>query len=186
MENDFVETSKRTEEQKKLLLEIIRRYDVYVGTTNSKIAVILSYSVAYVFGVAVKFADLLEKHNCGLTWWFAVLFVCSSAAVTLYAAYVAYEALNPLMPSGRAQHESPSIIFFGDVSGLVGGRDGYVRRIMEITDVEIVEDLARQAHILACVVAKKMETLNRAVCVVAKVQMPLSVLAVIALCLTFL
>lgn len=178
------DASKRAENQQKLLIEIIKRYDGYIGATNTKIAVILSYSMAYIGGIAFKIIDLSANRSPEWTWWLALILAGASVAATLYAAYRAYEALNPQTPSGRAQHEKPSIVFFGDVANLVGGRDGYVNRINEITDTEIVEDLARQAHVLANIVSKKMNTLNGSVRALAKVQLPLSLLTIIVLCLT--
>lgn len=179
-----VDASKRAENQQKLLLEIIKRYDGYIGATNAKIAVIMAYSMAYVGGVAFKIIDLSAKRSHEWTWWLAILLAGASVAATLYAAYHAYEALNPQTPPGRAQHEKPSIVFFGDVANLAGGRDGYVTRINEITDTEIVEDLARQAHVLAGIISKKMAILNRSIRALAKVQLPLSLMTIIALCLT--
>lgn len=175
--------SKRAENQQKLLIEIIKRYDSYIGATNAKIAVILSYSMAYVGGVAFKIIDLSAKRDHGWGWWLALTIAGISVTATLYAAYRAYEALNPQTPSGRALHEKPSIVFFGDVASLIGGRDGYVNRINEITDSEIVEDLARQAHVLANIVSKKMTILNGSIRAIAKVQLPLSLLSIVALCL---
>lgn len=181
MEGD---ASRRADNQQKLLLEIIKRYDGYIGATNTKIAVILSYCMAYVGGVAFKIIDLSAKRNTDLIWWIALIVAAISVAATLYAAYHAYTALNPQTPPGRAQHEKPSIVFFGDVANLVGGRDGYVTRFKEISDNEIVEDLARQAHVLASIVSNKMGTLNRSIRTLAKVQLPLSLLTIIALCFT--
>ena len=178
------DASKRAENQQKLLIEIIKRFDGYIGATNTKIAVILSYAMAYVGGVAFKIIDLSAKRCHNWTWWLALLLAGTSVAVTFYAAYQAYEALNPQTPPGRAQHEEPSIVFFGDVANLVGGRDGYVNRISKITDAEIVDDLARQAHVLAGIVSKKMTTLNRSISILAKLQLPLSLLTIISLCLT--
>lgn len=184
MTNSLGDASKRAESQQKLLLEIIKRYDGYIGATNAKIAVILSYCMAYVGGVTFKIIDLSAKRSQDLSWLLAFVIAGVSVAATLYAAYRAYEALNPQTPPGRAPHEKPSIVFFGDVANLVGGRDGYVNRIKEITDAEIVEDLARQAHVLASIVSTKMATLNRSIRVLAKVQLPLSLATIIALCLT--
>lgn len=180
------DASKRADNQQKLLIEIIKRYDGYIGATNAKIAVILSYSMAYVGGVAFKIIDLSAKRSHEWTWWLSLILAGASVAATLYAAYRAYEALNPQTPPGRGQHEKPSIVFFGDVANLVGGRDGYVNRINEITDTEIVEDLARQAHVLASIVSKKMNTLNVSIHALAKVQLPLSLLTIIVLCFTSL
>lgn len=175
---------KRVENQQKILLEIIKRYDSYISATNTKIAVILSYSMAYIGGIAFKIIDLSAKRNHEWIWWFALGLAVLSIMATLYAAYLAYDGLNPQTPSGRAQHEEPSIIFFGDVANLVGGRDGYVNRIKKITDTEIIEDLARQAHVLSCIVSRKMGTLNKSIGVLAKIQLPLSLLTIATLCFT--
>lgn len=178
--------SKRAENQQKLLIEIIKRYDSYIGASNAKIAVILSYSMAYIGGVAFKIIDLSAKRPHEWIWYFALAVAGASVIATLYAVFHAYAALNPQTPSGRAPHEKPSIIFFGDVSSLVGGRDGYVSRINEISDTEITEDLARQAHVLASIVSKKMTTLNKSIHTLAKLQLPLSLLTIFVLCFTSL
>ena len=177
-------TPKQTENQQKLLIEIIKRYDSYIGSSNAKIAVILSYSMAYIGGVAFKIIDLSAKRSHDCTWWLAIVISSASVLVTLYAMYLAYRALNPQTPPGRAPHEQPSVIFFGDVANLVGGRDGYFQRIKEISDTEIVEDLARQAHVLAGIVSNKMAILNQSIDVLAKTQLPLCLLTIIALSLT--
>lgn len=175
--------SKRSENQQKLLFEIIKRYDAYIGAANTKIAIILSYCMAYIGGIAFKIIDLIAKRDHNWTWWLPIVSAGISIAVTFYSAYRAYEALNPQMPSGRANHEKPSIIFFGDVSGLNGGRDGYVHRINEITDAEIVEDLSRQAHVLANIVSRKMALLNQSTQAIAIIQLPLSLLTILLLCI---
>lgn len=41
-------------EQQKFLFEIIKRYDLYINTTNSKIAIVLSYCMAFIGGLGFK------------------------------------------------------------------------------------------------------------------------------------
>lgn len=179
-----LDSTKRTENQQKLLIEIIKRYDVYIGAANAKVAVILSYCMAYIGGVAFKIIDLSAKRNFDLMWWLALSIAGFSIAATLFAASRAYQALNPQTPSGRAQHEVPSIIFFGDVAGLAGGRDQYVRRFNEISEAEIAEDLTRQAHVLAVIVSKKMTSINSSISALTKIQLPSSLATIVLLCLT--
>lgn len=179
-----VDAQKRAENQQKLLFEIIKRYDGYIGATNAKIAVILSYCMAYIGGVAFKVIDLAGKRVYDCHWWAALVIAGISIVATLWAAHRAYAALNPQTPPGRAVNEEPSIIFFGDVASHAGGRDGYVKRISQISDVEVVEDQARQAYVLATILRNKMKTLNQAIHAIAWWQLPLSLLAIVALCLT--
>ncbi|WBX89162.1 Pycsar system effector family protein [Achromobacter mucicolens] len=174
------DASKRAESQQKLLWEIIKRYDAYINASNTKIAVILSYCMAYLGAIAFKGFDLLEQRCETWFWWATLVLALASVCATLYAIFQAYGALNPQTPPGRAGHEMPSIVFFGDVANLTGGRDGYVSRIREITESEVVEDLARQAHVLAGIVSKKMRALNASVRSLAKFQLPLGLLTVLA------
>ena len=175
------DASKHAESQQKLLWEIIKRYDAYINASNTKIAVILSYCMAYLGAIAFKVFDLLGQRCETWLWWVALTLALASVCATLYAIYHAYGALNPQTPPGRAQHEEPSIVFFGDVANLIGGRDGYVSRIQDITDNEVVEDLARQAHVLAGIVSTKMKALNASVRSLAKLQLPLGLLTVLAI-----
>lgn len=175
------DASKRAENQQKLLREIIKRYDAYINASNTKIAVILSYCMAYLGAIAFKVFDLLAQRCENWLWWAALALAFASVCATLYAIFRAYGALNPQTPPGRASHEEPSIVFFGDVANLIGGRDGYVTRIRDITEAEIVEDLARQAHVLAGIVTTKMNALNKSVRSLAKFQLPLGLLTVLAI-----
>ncbi|WP_143220615.1 MULTISPECIES: Pycsar system effector family protein [unclassified Achromobacter] len=175
---------KRAESQQKLLFEIIKRYDGYIAAANAKVAVILSYSMAYIGGVVFKVIDLSAKRTHDDIWWAALILAALSIASTFYAASLAYAALNPQTPPGRAQHEQPSIVFFGDVASLEGGRDGYVSRINTISEAEIVDDLACQAFVLASIVSKKMMSLKKSIATLVKAQLPLSLATILLLCLT--
>ncbi|MGL6176330.1 MAG: Pycsar system effector family protein [Vibrionaceae bacterium] len=177
-------TPKQAENQQKLLIEIIKRYDSYIASSNTKIAVVMSYSMAYIGGIAFKIIELSTKRNHDYAWWLAIAIGAASILVTLCAIYFAYSALTPQTPPGRAPHEQPSIIFFGDVASLVGGRDGYLRKIKEISDTEVVEDLARQAYVLASIISNKMAILNLSISVLAKGQLPLFLFTIVTLCLT--
>lgn len=183
MDKPSRKTPLSAENQQKLLFETIKRYDSYIGTTNTKVAVILSYCMAYIGGLSYKVIDLSAEGSASCLWWVALILVGASVLASLFAAYRAYEALNPNVASGRDPHEPPSIFFFDDVANMTGGRDGYVTRVSEITDSEVVQDLARQAHVLAKILSTKMKTLNRSIRILVQTQLPLSLLAVIALCL---
>ncbi|MFM0048355.1 hypothetical protein [Caballeronia grimmiae] len=56
-------TQRDHEDQQKLLLEIIKRYDSYTNSSNSKIAIILSYCMAYIGGVGFKLVDASETRR---------------------------------------------------------------------------------------------------------------------------
>ncbi len=160
------------EEQQKLLLEIIKRFDGYINATNSKIAVVLSYCMAYIGGLGFKLVDLSDKREHDWAWWGLLAVSLLSVLSTLVAAQYAYRALKPQTPTGRAPHEKPSAIFFGDVASHAGGRDGYTTYLASMTAEEVNTDLSEQAHVLATIATSKFRLLGRGISWLVRVQLP--------------
>jgi hypothetical protein len=162
---------KNLADQQKLLLEIIKRYDLYINTTNSKIAIVLSYCMAFIGGLGFKLVDLVDKRAHDY-WWIALLAASVVAmAITLCAAHVAYKALMPQTPSGVAAYERPSVVFFGDVANHPGGRDGYHQTVTNISTEGINKDLAYQTFTLAKIASSKFKTLNKSIRLIAFYQL---------------
>ena len=169
------------DDHQKLLIEIIKRFDLYINSSNSKIAIILSYCMAYIGGLGFKLVDISDKRVHDLAWWGLLCVALASVVVTLCAARYAYLALNPQVPSGRAPHEAPSVVFFGDVTAHPGGRDGYAMAIGGLTDEQIVQDLASQAHTLAGIANSKFALLGKATKCIVHAQIPMFALVLVLL-----
>lgn len=180
------ENQKILENKQKIILELIKRFDTYIGAANTKIAIILSYSMAYIGGISFKIIDVKNSGGVSIDylWWITIFAAGASVVATFFAAYKAYSALSPQTPSGRGENEEPSIIFFGDVANLVGGRDAYVNRVISINDADILRDLAQQSFVLASIVSKKMTMLKDSVKILIQVQLPISLVAIICLWIT--
>ncbi|MBO2985829.1 Pycsar system effector family protein [Burkholderia pseudomallei] len=161
------------DDQQKLLLEIIKRFDSYINSSNSKIAIILSYCMAYIGGLGFKLVDVSDKRAHDTAWWGLLLVSLMSVGVTLWAARYAYLALHPQVPSGRAAHEAPSVLFFGDVAAHPGGRDGYSASLRALTAEDVVRDLSGQAHTLAGIAAHKYALLGKSTSYIVRAQIPL-------------
>ncbi|APA86019.1 hypothetical protein BJG93_11870 [Paraburkholderia sprentiae WSM5005] len=144
------------DDQQKLLFEITKRFDSYINSSNSKIAIILSYCMAYIDGLGFRLVDVSDKRIHDVAWWVLLLVSLLSVVVTLWSARYAYLVLHPQIPSCRAGHEVPSAIFFGDVAQHLGGRDGYAASLRAMGDEDIVRDLAGQAHTLAGIASRKV------------------------------
>lgn len=183
MEKESESNKKQVENKQKILLEIIKRYDAYISAANTKIAVILSYAMAYIGGVTFKIIDINKNNQVISDYIYLGIWLLAAASVlaTLFSAYKAYLALNPQTPSGRGDNEEASIIFFGDVAKMAGGRDAYVNRIVKIEDEEILKDLARQAYVLAGIVESKMLMLKNSIDALVTFQIPFSILTIMAL-----
>jgi hypothetical protein len=172
---------RKPDDNQKLLIEIIKRFDTYINASNAKIAVILSYCMAYIGGLGFKLVDISDKRVHDTGWWLLLVVCLVSAVVTLWAARFAYQALAPQVPSGRGAHEPPSVVFFGDVATHPGGRDGYVASINQLTEEEVVRDLASQAHTLAAIAKSKFALIDKATQSIVRVQIPLFALILVLL-----
>lgn len=172
---------RKSDDNQKLLIEVIKRFDTYINASNAKIAVILSYCMAYIGGLGFKLVDISDRRIHDTNWWFLLAVCFVTIAVTLWAAHFAYRALAPQVTSGRAAHEPPSVVFFGDVATHPGGRDGYVESINQLTEDLVVQDLARQAHTLAAIARCKFELVDKATKCIVYVQIPLFALILVLL-----
>jgi hypothetical protein len=172
---------RKPDDNQKLLIEIIKRFDTYINASNAKIAVILSYCMAYIGGLGFKLVDISGKRVHDAEWCFLLTVCLLSAGVTLWAARFAYQALAPQVPSGRAAHEQPSVVFFGDVATHPGGRDGYVTSVLQLTEEEVVRDLASQAYTLAAITHSKFALIDKATKYIVYFQIPLFALILVLL-----
>lgn len=175
------ESGEKFDARDKLILETIKRFDGYITATNSKVAMIISYCIAYLAGLMLR---LNVFDATGLPLWAAVAVfsvAALSASITAWTTKYAFSALAPRTPSGRADHEAPSIFFFGDVASYAGGRDGYVKRVRDITQSELEVDLANQAHVLAGIAKAKYDDIGMAVKWLVRGQVPSLVLTVFLL-----
>lgn len=161
------------EDNQKLLIEVVKRFDAYINASNTKIAVLLSYCMAYIGGLGFKLVDISDKRVHDAAWWILLGLCLASVMATLWAAHFGYRALAPHVASGRASHELPSLLFFGDVATHPGGRDGYVSAVNRLTEDELVRDLAAQVHILATITQSKFCMIDRATRCIVRIQMPL-------------
>lgn len=175
---------RKTDDNQKLLLEIIKRFDTYINASNAKIAVILSYCMAYIGGLGFKLVDISDKRAHDAAWWALLLICLLSVVITLWAARIAYQALAPQLPSGHAVHEQPSVVFFGDVATHPGGRDGYVTSILHLTDEVILRDLSIQAYTLATIARAKFVLIDKSTQCLVRYQIPLFALILVLLLTT--
>lgn len=169
------------DEQQKLLLEIVKRFDGYINATNSKIAVVLSYSMAYIGGLGFKLVDLSDKRLHDSAWWVLLAVSLLSVLATLVAAQFAYRALKPQTPAGRALHEKPSAIFFSDVAAHAGGRDGYAAYLASLSAEDVIADLSSQTYVLASIATSKFRLLGCGITWLVRVQLPLFGLVLVML-----
>ncbi|ASD83717.1 Pycsar system effector family protein [Burkholderia gladioli] len=152
------------EEQQKLLLEIIKRFDGYINATNSKIAVVLSCCTAYIGGLGFKPVDLSDKREHDWAWWGLLAVSLLSVLSTLVAGQYAYPAArSSCKRQPPARHTRNPLLFFCDVASHAGGRDGYTTYLVSMTAEDVNTDLSAQAQVLATIAASKFRLLGRGI-----------------------
>lgn len=146
--------SKVIEQKIKNQFEVIKRIDVYIGTTNTKCTIIMSYCAAV---IALIFALLgkLEVTNTTPIIVCIGLFACLSLIAAIICMLMACFTIFPVTFSSSDKNRGESLIFYGDIAGTQNGSDGYAKRIIEVSDEDYLNDLSGQVFTLAKIVDRK-------------------------------
>lgn len=149
------------EDKCSFLFDIIKRYDHYIGTTNFKVGLLMSFIAAIILGLSIRII-LTEpsESNCNYLYHIASAF---SVLTILLSVFTAINLLRVVFPNTITDKSYKSMIFFGDVLATDNGADGYAKKIKEATPEEILEDLSKQTFIVAEIVSEKFRVLKIAV-----------------------
>lgn len=160
--------SKVIEQKIKNQFEVIKRIDVYIGTTNTKCMIIMSYCAAI---IALIFS-LLGKIDLACTTTPFVVSLGLSCGLSLITAVIcmlmACLTIFPVTFSSPNKYKGESLIFYGDIASTEGGADAYIRKVNAISDEEYLDDLSDQVFTLAKIVSRKfslIQNLSAILCV---------------------
>tara|TARA_R100001460_G_scaffold52229_1_gene91037 strand:- start:2783 stop:3328 length:546 start_codon:yes stop_codon:yes gene_type:complete len=143
------------------LLDVIKRYDHYIATTNFKIGLMMSFIGVVALGLTIRAMSITPTQtSCNTAYYLAITTSVLTIATALFSSAKLLQALSP---NTKSLNEKKSLIYFGDVSKHKNGIEGYKASIENITPEEILQDLAEQAFILAEVATEKFEILKTAV-----------------------
>lgn len=150
-ENDL---SKAIELKIKNQFEVIKRIDVYIGTTNTKCTIIMSYCAAVIALIFALFGKL-ETSNATPGIVSIGLFGCLGLITAVICMLMACLTIFPVTFSSPDKNRGESLIFYGDIASTKGGSGGYVRRVIEVSDEDYLNDLSSQVFTLAKIVSRK-------------------------------
>ena len=172
-----------TENEKKVsfLFDVIKRYDHYIGTTNFKVALMLSFLATVVIGLSFRFTTI---EPCVSTTSYILIALYTSAILTIILSMItAYFLIRVVFPNTKNIIAGSSLVFFGDVSKVEGGAEGYLKKIKKKTYDDLLTDLATQTHQVATVTAMKFETLKLASQILSYGVLPFLTLSMILIIL---
>lgn len=148
-----------SEKKIKNQFEILKRIDTYIGTTNTKCTIIMSYcaaATAFIFTLLAKLnpADASMQLMVGIG-----IFSVLSLALALWCMVLATLTIFPMTFSKPGSPKGESLIFYGDISSC-GGGENYSQQVKKATDEEFLEDLNGQVYTLASIASNKFSRIK--------------------------
>ena len=160
------------------ILEIIKRYDTYIGTTNVKSALLLSFLAAVIFGLFSQVANVLQRAP-GLSI-LKIVTLGVSALTFVISMITALILLRVIFPRTEGEKTDPSLLFFSDVAAHSDGAPGYADNLRSASYSRLTRDAATQAYQLAKILQQKFRLLRIAVNLMTYVVLPLILLSLFA------
>lgn len=149
-------------EKAEFLYKNINRYDFYINSTNAKCSIVLAFNSLIIGTLLINFdniAKIFERNFCFEITSILILFLIG--LFSTLSIIFAFRVINPFLKSGEDGTKYRSVIFFGSVSKM--SFQEYTERVKSITDVEMIEDLTRQAKVLADGLNQKMNDMQSAI-----------------------
>lgn len=156
------------------LFDIIKRYDHYIGTTNFKVGLMLSFLVTVILGLAIRAMTVEKLPTSNLIITIITLTIIS-------ALFAIIQLFRAVFPNTNTISETKSLIFFGDVASAKNGANGYYKKVMAATDEQITKDIATQAFVVAEIVNEKFRILKIAVNTIYCAVLPLLTITLVIL-----
>lgn len=170
------ETDKKT----KFLLEVLKRYDHYIATTNFKVGLLMSFLGAIILGLTIRIMLLAHEvieFNCVIT--LAIIFSTLTILFSLYASTLLLRTVFP--DTTNKNNNKDSIVFFGDVSSQFNSPKEYFETVKVSSSTDLLKDLATQTHNVACVTDEKFKILKKAVNTIRLLVIPILAFSLILL-----
>ena len=170
------------------LWKTIQRYDFYIGSTNAKAAFLITFNTALLAGVIIKWHEISRdffgsaKPESWCFWLGGAAFLILALG-SLLSTLLTFYVVSPFLKSPKSAGLYHSTIFFGHVAEHKTPEEFI--KVLEKTDLQArVEDLAKQAHIIAKGLNFKFENLKHAIWCIIFIQFPslIILLSVAAYC----
>ena len=160
MQPEFVNDAKAIELKLKNQFEVLKRIDTYIGSTNTKCTIVMSYCAA---AIALTFT-LLGKLNLEIssTPYVVATALASGISVTLAALcmILACIVIFPITYSKKDVYHGKSLIFFGDIANHRNGEAGFENDFLNTHEIDYLKDLTTQVYALSTIASKKFQRIQ--------------------------
>lgn len=163
MTHDEVDISRSVGVDSKIafIIDVIKRYDTYIISTNAKASLIIAFNSLIIGTVLLKFSVIMSFYNFADKYVVGVLLflISFTSLLSLFFVFsVVYPYLNNKNTDG---YQEDSLVFFGSVSKLES--QDYLNRLNTCSTDDLVKDLTVQATILAKGLNSKMLGMRRSI-----------------------
>jgi len=137
------------------IIDVIKRYDNYIISTNAKASLIIAFNSLILGTVLLKFGDIISFYNSpGIRGVVGVLLVLTSVSSVLSLFFV-FSVVYPYLGSKiDDEDQKSSLVYFGSVSKMDGKE--YLNHLEICSIQELTKDLTVQATIIARGLNSKM------------------------------
>lgn len=167
------------EEQKEKIsfqLDVIRRYDHYIGTTNFKVGLLLSFLVAILAAIILRAVGV----SGGLTVVVGTATLVCTLTVLLASIFL-IRAVSPNVESASYR----SYIFFGDVANWDGGEKEYYSKFAAESQENLLKDVCFQTFSVAKITQEKFRLIKMATQIIIFAVIPSFAVNVLILILEY-
>lgn len=161
------------------LFDVIKRYDHYIGTTNYKTALIMSFLAAVILGLTIRMLTISTGNNPHGMAYYSIAFVVYS---TVFASIIViFHLLRVVFPNTTNPNTPKSLMFYGDVINCEDGINGYFNKINSTQENEYLKDLSSQVFVVAGIINEKFRVLQLAINITKYCVLPLLAISLLLL-----
>lgn len=154
------------------LWKIIGRFDHLTESTNTKAALIIAFNTFVFGGIVLKGSEILpDYYRCSCLAVIGIILLTAAAIASILSLWWTCFAIKPIMYLPKDSNYPRSLLFFKDVAEL--DKDEYYKKVNEMSNNSLNEDLACQIHILSKRISDKFCWLKKATCSILYAQIPL-------------
>ena len=161
-----------TKERGDFLWKVVQRYDTYINATNPKTSIVLTFNTFVFAAVVLKWSDISQGFGpdrvpVAIATGLLIIIAVSS----LVSLWFGLNTVVPVLNSPKEPKVYHSLVFFGHVAEFTTPSE-YSKATCAATEINLVEDLAMQAHTLAKIAMHKFSLLQWATRLIVFVQLP--------------
>jgi len=145
-----------------ILLEIIKRFDNYILSTNAKASLIIVFNSIVLGTVLVKWTEIMGFYQGEKIRLIIGILLFAITALSLFSLWFVFRVVFPYFGSRVDEiRQKSSVFFFGSVADM--NNSEYSEKMSAITLDELLADLSTQVRVVATGLNEKMSDIRTSI-----------------------